>query len=163
MTFFLSKITTQKLFYEIIPFNYKTRSNSEHKLHSLNLYKVERKSLFSCAIRTSQSFSQVTESWATDIEVCGGVGGRPQSNIQQTLSCKVPETRPGPAAIPTAASSLETSPERAENPTSLTIGSMRDVRRETNLGTPLRYTLLATYLVPDLYFRYLNVIVREKR
>jgi len=58
---------------------------------------------------------------------------RPQSNIQQTLSCKVPETRPGPAAIPTAASSLGTSPGRAENPTSLTVGSTRNVRRETNL------------------------------
>lgn len=65
--------------------------------------------------------------------------GRSQSNIQQTLSCKVPETRPGPAIIPTAASSLGTSPGRAENPTSLTIGSTRDVRRETNLGTCLPF------------------------
>lgn len=84
---------------------------------------------------------------------CGSCGGgRPQSNIQQTLSCKVPETRPGPAAIPTAASSLGTSLGRAENPTSLTVGSTRDVRRKTNLGTchpsgpPSSHR---QYLVPD--------------
>lgn len=87
--------------------------------------------------------------------------GRPQSNIQQTLSCKVPETRPGPAAVPTAASSLGTSSGRAENPTSLTVGSTRDVRRETNLGTcfPLRPILL----VQPQYFVFWSAFSIFKR
>jgi len=86
-------------------------------------------------------------------------------NIRWAAKCQKLVPSPPPTRRRGAASSLGTSPERAENPTSLTVGSTRDVRRETNLGTCLPFEPPSSqrqYLVPDLCFRYLNVIVREK-
>lgn len=68
--------------------------------------------------------------------------------------------------VPAVASSLGTSPRRAENPTSPTVGSTCDVRRETNLRTCLgEASLPRTLLVASVFGFRLAILKRahEKR
>lgn len=86
------------------------------------------------AIRTSQSFSQVTESWANGGGSYGEAGGAStikystDAELQSARNSSRARCRPDGGFLPR---------DIAENPTSLTVGSTRDVRRETNLGTYL--------------------------
>ena len=74
-------------------------TNALRQSHLL-IYIIEKESLFTRYAPVNHSVKSLSHG-ATDVEVAVG-SGRSQSNIQQTLSCKVPETRPEPATIPTA-------------------------------------------------------------
>lgn len=95
-------------------------------------------------IRVGQSISQVSQSG----DRCGSCGEGVRNQIfNRRWAAKCQKLVPDPPAIPAVASSRGTSSGRTENPTSPTVGSTCDVRRETNLRTCLRQVCLPLCLV----------------
>lgn len=156
-----------KIFYsdKIIFFKYKVRWHHNIK-HWVRLIYVSLKGKFIHTIRASQSFSQVTESWSTDVEVAAGPG---VSTIKYSTDAELQSARnssrarrhPDGGFLPR---DVARESRKSDKPYRRLNARRPSGNKSGNSPPPSSDppSLQRQYLVPDPRFRYLNVIVREK-